>query len=206
MEQSFLWVDVDVQQAEVAHLHTVGLAQDFDVYGSATMRCLPRHFDSAGRCGVPGGQWARPSCWPVLTACGATEPVNSTSVSPERAGRPPAALLEQYGVSLPADARDIHYREVLPRSGGTLYVRMRVPDTVPREWLTVLGGSASDLTQGWSPVISHELRESGWRITTSDSLFGTWIPIAESGPKTSKKVVIAEDASERAKVYLMTNR
>jgi RHS repeat-associated protein len=41
LKQSFLWVDVDVQQAEVAHLHTVGLAQDFDVYGSATMRGMP---------------------------------------------------------------------------------------------------------------------------------------------------------------------
>ncbi|WP_416529646.1 DNRLRE domain-containing protein [Streptomyces coelicoflavus] len=41
LKQSFLWVDIDVQQAEVAHLHTVGLAQDFDVYGSATMRGMP---------------------------------------------------------------------------------------------------------------------------------------------------------------------
>ncbi|GAA3486552.1 DNRLRE domain-containing protein [Streptomyces cremeus] len=38
LKQSFLWVDVNVQQAEVAHLHTAGMAQDFDVYGSATMK------------------------------------------------------------------------------------------------------------------------------------------------------------------------
>ncbi|KES06639.1 hypothetical protein BU52_12695 [Streptomyces toyocaensis] len=39
--QSFLWVHVDVQQTGLAHLHTGGLAQDFDVYGAATMRGMP---------------------------------------------------------------------------------------------------------------------------------------------------------------------
>jgi hypothetical protein len=157
----------------------------------------------------------------VLTACGdtgatatdsgrvgesgGTESVKTTSISPEYAGRPPAALLEDYGVSLPEGAKDIHYREVRPRSGGTLYVRMSVPDAAAREWLTALGGSPSDLKEGWNPVISNELRESGWQITASDSLFGAWIPVAESGPETDKKVVIVENASKTADVYLVTN-
>ncbi|MEW2626097.1 DNRLRE domain-containing protein [Streptomyces sp. NPDC048106] len=41
LRKSFLWVDISLQQSEVAHLHTVGLAQDFDVYGSAAMRGMP---------------------------------------------------------------------------------------------------------------------------------------------------------------------
>ncbi|MFJ4880898.1 hypothetical protein ACIP93_37610 [Streptomyces sp. NPDC088745] len=38
LKQSSLWVDLDGQQAEVAHLRTAGMARDFDVYGSATMK------------------------------------------------------------------------------------------------------------------------------------------------------------------------
>jgi RHS repeat-associated protein len=32
-----LWVEVDLRQWEIAHLHTVGLAQDYDIYGSTRL-------------------------------------------------------------------------------------------------------------------------------------------------------------------------
>lgn len=41
LRKSFLWVDINLQQPEVAHLNTVGLAEDFDVYGFTTMRGMP---------------------------------------------------------------------------------------------------------------------------------------------------------------------
>ncbi|AIV33683.1 hypothetical protein LMJ38_33965 [Streptomyces sp. R1] len=139
-------------------------------------------------------------------ADGATGRVKTTSISPERTGRPPAALLKEYGVVLPEGATGVRYREVLPRSGGTLYVRMRVPDPNARNWLSALGGSPSDLTRGWSPFNSHELREAGWDIAVSDALSGAWIPVPESGPETDKKVAVVEDSSNSARVYLVTNR
>ncbi|MFF3738803.1 hypothetical protein [Streptomyces sp. NPDC002566] len=143
----------------------------------------------------------------VLSACGPgfEEPTSTTSISPDQAGTPSVNLLRKYGVSLPGEATSVHYREVVPRSGGTLYVRMRLPDEAARGWMTDLGGSASDLTKGWSPVSSHELRESGWHIEKSDEVFGAMIPIPESGPETSKDVLIVEDTSETAWVYLVAN-
>ncbi|MGQ5581004.1 hypothetical protein [Streptomyces sp. ECR3.8] len=132
--------------------------------------------------------------------------MKTTSISPELEGQPPIALLKRYGVSLPDGATAIRYREVLPRSGGTLYVRMRVPDAAAREWLTALGGNHADLTRAWSPINRHELRESGWHIAVSDALFGTWIPVAESEPESDKKVVIVERPGDIAQVYLVTNR
>ncbi|MFJ9741220.1 hypothetical protein [Streptomyces sp. NPDC101166] len=99
----------------------------------------------------------------VLSTCGLgfERPTIATSISPEHAGTPPANLLSKNGVSLRGEATSVHYREVVPRSGGSLYVRMRLPDEAARGWMTDLGGSASDLTKEWSPVSSYELRESG---------------------------------------------
>ncbi|KES06640.1 hypothetical protein BU52_12700 [Streptomyces toyocaensis] len=132
--------------------------------------------------------------------------MKTTSISPELEGQPPIGLLKRYGVSLPEAATAIRYREVLPRSGGTLHVRMRVPDAAAREWLTALGGNASDLTRAWSPINRHELHESGWDIAVSGALFGVWIPVAKSEPETDKKVVIVERSSGIAQIYLVTNR
>ncbi|MFJ4880899.1 hypothetical protein ACIP93_37615 [Streptomyces sp. NPDC088745] len=82
---------------------------------------------------------------------------------------------------------------------------MRVPDSAIRPWLTALGGSSADLTKGWNPIISHEMRESGWEIPTSGALFGATIPIPKDGPETSKKVVVAEIAGDISQVFLVVN-
>ncbi|MFG2564319.1 hypothetical protein ACGFR6_02620 [Streptomyces sp. NPDC048567] len=82
---------------------------------------------------------------------------------------------------------------------------MRLSGEAAREWLTDLGGTVSDLTKGWSPVSSHELRESGWHIKNSEEMFGTLIPIPDSVPETSKGFLIVEDASRTAQVYLVAN-
>ncbi|MEW2626098.1 hypothetical protein [Streptomyces sp. NPDC048106] len=137
---------------------------------------------------------------------GTSKPAATEPTPAEGAGRPSKVLLEEYGIAMPKGAEAIHYREVRPGSGGTLYLRMRIPGTTARQWLAQLGGDPSDLVRGWSPIDSYELEESGWHIPESASLSGIWIPVPESGPQTDKKIVIEKDASGEAQVYLVTNR
>lgn len=132
--------------------------------------------------------------------CQAAPPLSGPDV--REGGNPPAALVEEYGIELPAEARETRYREIRMTGGGSLYVVAKLDRTRAIAWLESLGGDPAELVEGWDPFIPDEREDAGWGPMEKSRMEGINLPVSSVKPFTDKGIAFVDESGGAVRVYI----